>query len=100
MLGWLAEGNHLNDSWKKVATLKTRYGDLEPDLFSLHSFSFPAPKAGETKMDVFWNIFYASGSVAFVAVLETLISARIADRLTNTKFAQPREVFGTGIGPF
>ena len=36
--------------------------------------------------------------VAFVAVLETLISARIADNLTETRFDQSKEVFGMALG--
>jgi len=35
--------------------------------------------------------------VAFVAVLETLISARIADNKTNTRFDQSQEIFGMAI---
>lgn len=35
--------------------------------------------------------------VAFVAVLETLISARIADNKTGTRFVQDKEVFGLSI---
>ena len=32
------------------------------------------------------NVFVGSAKVAFVAVLETLISARIADNMTGTRF--------------
>lgn len=39
-------------------------------------------------------------SVSVVAVLETLISAFIADRLTKTLFDQRREVLGIGITNF
>lgn len=35
--------------------------------------------------------------IAFVAVLETLISARIADNKTNTRFDQSQEIFGMAI---
>jgi SulP family sulfate permease len=43
------------------------------------------------------NIFIGSLKVAFVAVLETLISARIADNKTNTRFNQSQEIFGMSI---
>lgn len=34
----------------------------------------------------FYNIVIGSAEVAFVAILETLISARIADNMTGTRF--------------
>ena len=34
----------------------------------------------------------------FVAVLETLISGRIADNMTGTRFHQSKEVFGMSLG--
>jgi len=42
-------------------------------------------------------IIAGSFKVAFVAVLETLISARIADNKTGTRFIQDKEVFGLAI---
>jgi len=38
-----------------------------------------------------------SVKVAFVAVLETLISARIADTKTGTRFDPAQETFGMGV---
>lgn len=43
------------------------------------------------------NIMVGALKVAFVAVLETLISARIADNKTNTRFDQSKEIFGMSI---
>merc|ERR1711998_309593 len=43
------------------------------------------------------NILIGAFKVAFVAVLETLISARIADNKTNTRFNQSQEIFGMAI---
>jgi SulP family sulfate permease len=43
------------------------------------------------------NIFIGSLKVAFVAVLETLISARIADNRTGTRFDQSKEVLALGV---
>lgn len=42
-------------------------------------------------------ILVGSLEVAFVAVLETLISARIADTLTSTRFDQKKEVAGLSV---
>jgi MFS superfamily sulfate permease-like transporter len=43
-------------------------------------------------------VIIGSLEVAFVAILETLISARIADNLTGTRFNQSKEVFGMALG--
>jgi len=43
------------------------------------------------------NIVIGAAEVSFVAVLETLISARIADNLTGTRFNQHKEVFGMSL---
>lgn len=42
----------------------------------------------------FMNVFIGAAKVAFVAVLETLISARIADNMTGTHYNQSDEVRG------
>lgn len=42
-------------------------------------------------------IIAGAAKVAFVAVLETLISARIADNKTGTRFEQDKECFGLSI---
>lgn len=42
-------------------------------------------------------IIVGSFKVAFVAVLETLISARIADNKTGTRFVQDKECFGLSV---
>lgn len=44
------------------------------------------------------NIIVGAAQVSFVAVLETLISARIADNLTGTRFNARKEVFGMSLG--
>jgi SulP family sulfate permease len=43
-------------------------------------------------------IIIGSVKVGFVAVLETLISARIADNMTGTRFNQSKELFGMSLG--
>lgn len=44
------------------------------------------------------NIIIGAAQVSFVAVLETLISARIADNKTGTRFEARPEVFGMALG--
>jgi MFS superfamily sulfate permease-like transporter len=56
-----------------------------------------APWADDSKITL-KGIFFGSLKVAFVAVLETLISARIADTKTGTRFDQSKETFGMGLG--
>lgn len=60
---------------------------------ALASFAFWSPK----KAIPFWNVVIGSAKVSFVAVLETLISARIADNKTNTRFDQSKEIFGMSL---
>ena len=43
------------------------------------------------------NVIVGSAKVAFVAVLETLISARIADNMTGTRFDQSKECGGLAV---
>jgi SulP family sulfate permease len=43
-------------------------------------------------------LIIGSLEVAFVAALETLISARIADNLTGTRFEPSKEIFGMSLG--
>jgi SulP family sulfate permease len=56
-----------------VQTLSSTYGDL-----SMHLAEFPRPM-------ISMDIVVSAGSVAFVAILETLISAKIADGMAKTK---------------
>lgn len=56
-----------------------------------------APFAEDSKITL-KGIFMGSLKVAFVAVLETLISARIADTKTGTRFDESKETLGMGLG--
>lgn len=72
----------------KLLTLHALYGDL-----TLHLFNIP-----DIRLEYFdISVFTAAFSVSFIAILETLISAKIADRMTNTSFSQAREVMGVGL---
>lgn len=69
-------------------TLQTRYGDLSLSLFSTSHLSWSAFNIDTLK---------AVPLVAVIIVLETLLSAKIADGMTRTRFNQKKEVFGVGL---
>lgn len=71
-----------------VPTLFTKYGNL-----SLHLFAMPHLNSQLYSL----SVIKLSAVVAFVALLETLISAKVADGMTKTKFRQRREVLGVGL---
>jgi len=66
--------------------LNERYQNLDFSLFSFIS-NFTVNKV----------IFITGASVAFIAILETLISAKIAANMTKTKFDSGKELFGLSI---
>jgi len=72
--------------------LKDIYPKLATEV-QLADFSYWNPKKEIPAV----NILIGAFKVAFVAVLETLISARIADNKTNTRFNQSQEIFGMAI---
>ena len=71
-----------------LSTLVSSYGNFSLSLFNISfvksAFANPA-------------IIEASALVAVVIILETLLSAKVADGMTKTKFDQSREVLGVGI---
>lgn len=71
-----------------LSTLSSSYGNLSMSLFN---FSF------EWKNLLNPKIVEASALVAIVVILETLLSAKVADGMTKTKFDQSKEVFGIGL---
>jgi SulP family sulfate permease len=71
-----------------VDTLFTKYGNLVLQPFAIPEISLAAIN--------FMTIRLAA-VVAFVVVLETLISAKIADGMTKSKFYQRKEVLGVGL---
>jgi SulP family sulfate permease len=70
---------------------------------TLWQFGYWTPTLPAAKGDVegfgipISEILIGSLKVSFVAVLETLISARIADNLTGTRFNQSQECFGMSV---
>lgn len=70
-----------------IQTLGSKYSDLSAQLFMLPRFSLNLDR----------SLFIASFTVALIAIIETMLSARIADSMTKTKHNKRKEMFGLGI---
>ncbi len=68
-----------------LETLGSRYGDLQLSLYTAPKFFLD------------YSVFSAAFTVAVVAILETMISAKIADGMTKTKHKPRKEMFGLGL---
>jgi sulfate permease, SulP family len=73
-----------------LETLQTKYGNLDAG----YMFFFPT---GFTTSMLSANMIKGGMAISFIAMLETLISAKIADGMTKTKHNQRKEVFGLSI---
>ncbi|HEY1037555.1 MAG TPA: SulP family inorganic anion transporter [Candidatus Paceibacterota bacterium] len=69
-------------------TLQTRFGNLSLSLFDMSHLTWSAFNMAT---------FKAVPLVAVIVILETLLSAKIADGMTKTRFNQGKEVFGVGL---
>ncbi len=67
-----------------LPTLETKYPDLDLAIARV-------PHFGDSLLqwDTFISLITVSIGVSFIAILETLISARIADAMTKTDHRQP-----------
>ena len=76
----------------KLDTLQSSFGTLEFQLFNL-------PKISEINPADFFNpiLLQAAFVVAIIASLETLITAKLADKMTGTKFVAGKELQGLGL---
>lgn len=72
-------------TYLKLATLGSKYGALTATVYQLPTYSF-SPK-----------LLWPATVIALVAMLETLLSAKIADQLTKTKHHGQREILGLGL---
>lgn len=68
-----------------LATLGTTFGELQADLFSKPQLTLTS------------SFLPTALTVALIAIIETMISARIADGITKTKHNQSKELFGLGL---
>ena len=84
LLGFLSSTNSIPID---IQTLGSRYSDLSAQLVNIPSFSFLPDK----------TFFLTALTVALIAIIETMLSARIADSMTKTKHKKRNEMFGLGI---
>ncbi|MFZ2887024.1 MAG: SulP family inorganic anion transporter [Minisyncoccia bacterium] len=78
-----------------ILSLSDKFGDVTATLFAPPSFTslislLQHPNAAG------W-LLKTSGVIALIAVLETLITAKIADKLTRTQSSARREIFGLSL---
>lgn len=72
----------------ELQTLFTKFGEIEMKLFVMPEFSLDLLNRG---------LLLTAVTVAIIAILETLISAKIADGMTKTKFHKKKELVGLGL---
>lgn len=82
LLGYLSLNNLVPI---KLLTLGEKYADMSATLFIPHSFSINE------------SIISTSITVAIVAILETILSAKIADGMTKTKHNRNKEILALGL---
>ncbi|RJQ33064.1 SulP family inorganic anion transporter [Candidatus Parcubacteria bacterium] len=85
LMGYLAENGIVNID---LQTLHTKFGDIGSQIAQIPNFSF-------NFFDL--NLAKAALAIAIVAILETLISAKIADNMSKTKHNQRKEMLGLGL---
>jgi SulP family sulfate permease len=69
----------------KLVTLQNAFGDIPFKLFEQSSFQFN------------FSIISTASAIALVAILETMLSAKIADGMTHTKHNERKEMLGLGL---
>ena len=76
-----------------LVTLGDKYGTLQVTLWSPADLSSTLQRLADSPKD----ICLASFSIAFVAVLESLISGKLADEWTHTEMDSGQEVLALGV---
>ncbi|HHT9136110.1 MAG TPA: SulP family inorganic anion transporter [Candidatus Wunengus sp. YC60] len=84
-LGYLSENGFISAHFQ---TLHTRFGEIGSKIYQMPVFS-------PHFIDI--DLLKTAFAVAVIAILETLISAKIADNMTNTKSNQRKEMMGLGL---
>jgi SulP family sulfate permease len=83
ILGWLVSTKNLGFS---LMTLGSTYGNLQTQLFDMPNL---------TAFD--WNLIVPAITIAVVGILETMLSAKIAGKATNTRYNERKEMFGLSL---
>jgi SulP family sulfate permease len=81
----------------RIKTIRSQYGELSLQLIMTSAYFGNAPPTNINDFNVWTSLVAGALSITAVAVLETLISARIADRMTKTVFNQPQEVLSVAL---
>jgi|GEM_PF-266327 len=93
IFGWLSTRF---TSENRITTLLDKFGHINPAIASFPNFN----RIGEVfinQPDFLSNLITTATVIAAISILETLITARIADKATNTKSDTRKEVFGLGL---
>lgn len=78
-----------------VSTIQDKYGDLQLSLLNVFDFSNLTLILANNS--VFLELLKVGAVVALISILETLITAKIGDSLTNTKFNPKKETLGLAL---
>lgn len=84
LLGYLSQIGTINVQFQ---TLFSKFGDISGSLWAIPKISFVMSQ----------DIILGAAAVSVVAILETLMSAKIADGMTKTKHNTRKEVLGVGL---
>ncbi|MCK9360677.1 SulP family inorganic anion transporter [Patescibacteria group bacterium] len=83
LIGKLATEGHLPF---QLLTLKDKFADIGGRLFEFHGLVMPDNTLITTAL-----------AVALIAIIETMVSAKMADGMTGTKYDRRKEMFGLGL---
>ena len=82
LLGYLSQAKLIPIA---LQTLGQKYANMQPVLFSPWEFTWD------------WSLIVAGLTVALIAILETMLSAKIADNMAGTKHNKRKEMLGLGL---
>ena len=81
-----------------VATIVARMATLDVARIGSLPSSLPMPSLPDTSFDQITSLLSAGVAVALLAAIESLLSARVADGMSDTRRHEPdRELFGQGL---
>lgn len=85
LVGYLIKANIIIYN---VDTLESKFGQIAPILINKPTINFNFLNS---------SLIISAMIVAFIAIIETMLSAKIADGITKTKHNSRKELFGLGI---
>ncbi|MGE4443648.1 MAG: SulP family inorganic anion transporter [Candidatus Altimarinota bacterium] len=80
----------------KMLLLVDKYPEIKFELFQFPFANISISSIGEF-IDIAKGLLSVSLVVAIIAIIETIISAKIAEKITKVKFSKDREVLGLGL---